>query len=110
VFGVYGDKIIWTTENPNSDVFLYNITNNKTVQITFDANEQWGADISNEYIVWIENRDTDTARGNYDIVAYGLKNSSGIVLSNTKYAYSPAVYNNEVVWESGGDIYYTEIR
>jgi len=60
---IYGDKIVfinkglrYPSEHTNSDIFLYDITSGKTIQITSEISRQHKPKIHGNKIIWLDSR------------------------------------------------------
>jgi beta propeller repeat protein len=117
-FDISGTRVVWSTyntkeeigkdpyydETTNTDIFLYDITTDNTLQITTNSSGQIRPDIWDDYIVWQDNRNDTIIDNNpeWDIYLYKLSTKEEILISDSKGIHTnPHLSDNIVVWEDG---------
>ncbi|MFO7991248.1 MAG: hypothetical protein R6U61_03010 [Thermoplasmata archaeon] len=121
---IHGGNIVWedyrndfygSWSSPglrNSDIYLYNISREETIQLTSHESSQSKPDIWRNYVVW-----EDYRNGNADIYYLDLLDDTLTphqVTDNDKKQISPKIHDGRIVWvdyRSGsfGDIYMYDI-
>ncbi len=110
---IYGDRIVWEDERngglnedgdiENADIYMYNLSTSKEIQITTNEARQWEADIYGNRIVW-----TDYRNG-WNIYMYDLSTSREIEITTIGSSYGPKIYGDRIVGNDGrnglSDIY-----
>ena len=109
---IYGDRIVWQdsrnggSENywdppGNWDIYMYDISTQKEIQITTNESHQINPAIYGDKIVW-----QDSRNGNQDIYLYDLSTSTEIRITNNSYdQIEPDIYEDRIVWVEDGTIY-----
>lgn len=93
------DKIVF--HDSQRDIYLYDLSNNSFTQITNSLANQCNPDISNNIIVW---RDDRTGKySSWDIWAYDLNtNERKVIGIDTGYENYPRIDGGIAVWSGGG--------
>ncbi|MDD3041086.1 PGF-pre-PGF domain-containing protein [Bacteroides sp.] len=96
---IYGDIIVWQDWRngySNSDIYMYNLSNNKETQITTDESNQYSPVIYGDIIVW---EDWRNGYSNPDIYMYNLSTHTEMqITTNDSYQLDPAIYGDIIVW------------
>lgn len=98
------DKDALYDETANTDIFLYDIADDSTVQITADEGGQVSPDVWGDYIVWMDNRNDNTQDKNpeWDIYLYQISTKTEILITKASGIHTnPEINDNKVVWEDG---------
>jgi beta propeller repeat protein len=98
---IYEDRIVWTDlrngdqyDDPNGDIYMYNISTSTETQITTNNSNQYSPAIYGDRIVWVDERN-----GNGDIYMYDLSTSTETqITTNESNQYGPAIYGDQIVW------------
>jgi len=95
IIRIEGNYVVWHDyrEGTGHDIFLYDIQNDQTTQITNHVADQYRPNISGNYIVW-----EDWRNGNADIYLYDIENSQELLLTGEGDQTVPDVSGNQVVW------------
>jgi beta propeller repeat protein len=65
---IFGNRIVWTEyQNGNEDIYLYQMETGQKTQITRDYNYQFSPIISDQWISWIDTRDSDVLQTIYSV-------------------------------------------
>jgi beta propeller repeat protein len=117
-YDISGTKVVWSQysdegedgkdysydESTNTDIYLYDISVDSTIQITTNIAGQIAPDIWGDYIVWQDNRN-DTIHDNnpeWDIYLYYIPTKEEKLITTAKGIHTnPQVSDNIVVWEDG---------
>jgi beta propeller repeat protein len=117
-YDISDTKVVWSTynnkneigkdfsydESTNTDIYLYDISDDSTVQITTNTAGQIAPDIWGDYIVWQDNRN-DTVQDNepqWDIYLYHIPTKEEKLITTANGIHTkPQVSDNIVVWEDG---------
>ncbi len=115
-FDIYGTKIVWSAysgkrkqdneshEVKNMDIFLYDIVNNKTKQITASSTGKVEPKIWGDYIVWQDNRN-DSIKDDYsewDIYLYNMSTKQEKQITTAPGIHTrPSINDYKIVWEDG---------
>jgi TolB protein len=93
---IYGQKVVWTDErNGNPDIYMKDLSTNKTVPITTNPAKQMNPKIYGNIVVW-----QDYRNGNWDIFMKNLiTNKFTSVCNNPSTQINPAIYGNRIVWQ-----------
>jgi beta propeller repeat protein len=92
---IYGDKIVWEDlRNENDDIYMYDLSTKKELQITTNKSIQECPSIYGNKIVW-----EDESDGRHDIYMEDLSTKTQVRISKSGSAYNPEIYGNKIVWE-----------
>src|SRR5665647_136723 len=104
---IYGDKIVWQDNRNggsldesweptgNWDIYMYDLSTHKEIQITTNGSNQIHPDIYGDKIVWEDNRN-----GNRNIYMYDLSASNETrITTNASEHYHPTIYGNTIAFE-----------
>ncbi|AKB45538.1 MULTISPECIES: hypothetical protein [Methanosarcina] len=107
---IYDDKIIWqdarNRENIDQsgyptgsyDIYMYDLSAHKEIQITNDSSDQVSSDIYGDRIVWYE-----WPNGNPEVYTYNISTSNKTKIHDDVIN-NPCIYKDRIVW-SINDIY-----
>ena len=108
---IYGDKIVWDDDrnsnessdfymDSNSDIYMYDLSTSKEIQITSNNSTQKIPAIYEDRIVWQDNRN-----GNWDIYMYNLSTSAETQITlNNLDQYEFTIDGNRIVWMDSRDL------
>lgn len=91
-------------ETANTDIYLYDITDDTTVQITTNTAGQLCPDIWGDYIVWMDNRNDSVFNNNaeWDIYLYQISTKQETLITTAAGIHTnPKINDGKVVWEDG---------
>jgi beta propeller repeat protein len=117
-YDICGTKVVWSAysskeeigkdpgydETTNTDIFLYDIANGKTRQITTNKAGQISPKVWGDYIVWEDNRNDSVKDKNpeWDIYLYNISTDEEKLITTAPGIHTnPSVNDNKVVWEDG---------
>ena len=113
---IYGDKIVWQDNRNggsldeswqpagNWDIYMYDLSTHKEIQITTNGSNQIHPDIYGDKIVWEDNRN-----GNRNIYMYDLSTSKETrITTNASEHYHPTIYGNTIAFERKIDEMFTK--
>ncbi len=117
-FDIYEDKLVWSdlrneknsdklNKNPeicNSDIFLYNLKDDTTAQITTDGTAQTNPTIWGNYIAWQDNRNDELEDDfpQWNIYLYNIGEKSERRITTAEGVHTNChIYNNKLIWEDG---------
>jgi TolB protein len=100
VTSIYQDKIVYSdTRNADiSQVYIYDITTNSSLRLYPTFGYQYGAKISGNKVIWLENYQIYI----YDIAAGGMAARVDPTSYNQLY---PDIYSDSIVWEDERDLH-----
>ncbi len=121
---IHGGNIVWedyrndiygSWSSPglrNSDIYLYNVSREETIQLTSHESSQIKPDIWRNYVVWEDYRNGDSDIYYLDLLDSSLTPQQ--ITTNGKKQISPSIHDGKVVWvdyrsNSYGDIYMYDI-
>jgi beta propeller repeat protein len=108
---IYGDRIVWADGRNggslnewgmpfgNWDIYMYNISTRKEIQITTNTSTQAAPCISGNRIVWEDDREW----GGNQIGMYDLSTHKETLLDLGLYIYDPIIYGNKILWVTEAD-------
>jgi beta propeller repeat protein len=115
---IYGNRVVWaedTLENgSNWEIFLYDLSSDSKIRITYNPSMQSEPDIYGDIIVWEDDRN----EGYFDIYMYNLAEDTdddGVpnyldidrphpdpaeirITDDPRHQEKPAIYNTKIVW------------
>lgn len=117
-FDIYEDKVIWSDlrnekneakkkdfmEKANSDIFLYDITTDKVIQITNNGAAQEKPTIWGNYVAWEDNRNDELEDGypQWNIYLYDITKKTEKRITKERGIHTDCkMYDNCLVWEDG---------
>jgi beta propeller repeat protein len=117
-FDIYGTKLVWASygspkedgkdygydETTNTDIFLYDIIDGTTKQITADLATQIAPRVWEDYIVWQDNRNDAVIDNNqeWDIYLYQISTGEEKLITTASGIHTdPSIHDNKIVWEDG---------
>jgi beta propeller repeat protein len=101
---------VWSdNRNGSSEIYLYDLSTDLEMKISFDGFAQYESTIFNDKIVWHDFRNL-----NHDIFIYNITNGKELqITSNNSNQLNSAIYNNIIIWEDerngNKDIYTFEL-
>lgn len=92
--------IVWTAlNNGNDDIHAFDLKANQFLTVVSKNNDQTRPSVSDNMIVWQDNRSSSTAQYIHDIYGYDVENQVEFLISARKGdETSPQVEDNYVVW------------
>jgi len=104
---IYDDKIVWQdSRNGFWDIYMYNLSTHKEIQITNDESMQDHPAIYGDRMVW-----TDWRNGNYEnssnsyIYIYDLSTHKETPIITSRSATTTAIYGDRIVWDGNRNGY-----
>lgn len=102
---IYEDKIVWYDNrnggdfdnygqlSGNWDIYMYDLSTQKEIQITANESSQTHPEIYGNRIVW-----SDYRNNNYNIYMYNLSTKRETQVTTSGTAEFPDIYRNKIVW------------
>jgi beta propeller repeat protein len=109
---IYGDNIVWQdNRSGNWDIYMYNISTKKEIQITTNKSAQTDPVVYGDKIVWLDMRNGENTDeflyGGQDVYMYDLSTKKETRITGSTFEISPDfsaaldIYDNRIMWGTG---------
>ncbi|WP_162197639.1 PKD domain-containing protein [Methanosarcina horonobensis] len=113
---IYKDMIVWQdyrygnygdgTFDGTYDVYVYNLSTSREIQITTPGSAATNPDIYGDRIVWSDDRNGNFRLEKSDIYMCSLSTSTETrITANESYSVSPAIYEDRIVWTEYNNVH-----